>query len=77
MGTGDFLPGVTGIHESVMQGRYAIRVIARNGDINEQVDIEKCGDGQWQQTVKMNGAGEKENGLWQGRPGCHPKQTSH
>jgi hypothetical protein len=73
LGTGEFLPGITGINEMVMSGTYYIRVATRNGSINEELTIEQCDDGFWQEILKMNGAGEKENKTW-GRENCHSEK---
>jgi hypothetical protein len=72
LGNGDFLPGINGIGESVMPGRYALKVISRNQWISEEIDIAQCGDGRWSEAITMNGRpGKKENKTWTGRPGCH------
>jgi hypothetical protein len=72
LGNGDFLPGINGISETVMPGRYVLTVISRNQLISEQLDIEQCSDGQWSEAIKLNGRpGKKENNTWTGRPGCH------
>lgn len=70
-GSGSFLPGITPINESVGQGRYFIRVLTQNSDINEQLDIQRCADGGWSEAIHMNGPGAKENNTWRGTPGCH------
>lgn len=70
-GTEEFLPGTTPIQEQLSPGRYIIRILTRNGDITEQLDIAQCSNGQWNEAIKMNGAGAKENSRWKGIPGCH------
>ncbi|MGB2604396.1 MAG: hypothetical protein WBC78_12435 [Candidatus Sulfotelmatobacter sp.] len=74
LGNGDFLPGPTPIGESVSSGSYGITVVSRSSWIQEQLDISQCSDGVWSEAIKMNGPGEKENKIWEGRPGCnwHP-----
>lgn len=67
-----FGTGITPIPDVIRQpGRYVARILARNGDITEQIDVRQCSDGSWSQAIKMNGAGAKENEKLSGRPGCN------
>jgi hypothetical protein len=72
LGSDWFGPGITLTKEFIHQaGRYVARVVSRNGDITEQIDIAQCSNGSWSQAIKMNGAGAKENDNLTGTPGCH------
>jgi hypothetical protein len=72
LGSDWFGPGITLTKEFIHQpGRYVAKVVSRNGDITEQIDIAQCSDGSWSQAIKMNGAGAKENDKLMGTPGCH------
>lgn len=72
LGSDWFGPGITLTKEFIHQaGRYVARVVSRNGDITEQIDIAQCSNGSWSQAIKMNGAGAKENDKLTGTPGCH------
>ena len=72
LGSGEFLPGINSINETVMPGRYGLKVISKNQWIVEEIDIAQCSDGQWNEAIKMNGRpGKKENKTWVGRTGCH------
>jgi hypothetical protein len=72
LGSDWFGPGITLTKEFIHQpGRYVAKVVSRNGDITEQIDIAQCSNGSWSQAIKMNGAGAKENDKLMGTPGCH------
>ena len=72
LGSDSFGPGITLTKEFIHQpGRYVAKVVSRNGDITEQIDIAQCSDGSWSQAIKMNGAGAKENDKLMGTAGCH------
>jgi hypothetical protein len=71
LGSTQFLPGFTPTNEVIPSGRFSVRVVSRNGDIREQIDLAQCQDGTWNEAIKMNGHGEKDNDTWKGEPGCH------